>query len=170
MDTMKRMGRPTKYKKRFIKEAEEYLQECKNARKVPFLEEFSGRIGVSEDSVKRWTEANEDFCGAIERIKDHQRLALKTLGLKSPSVIIFLLKANHGMIETEKIQHEGSEGEPLSIIFTDSTTWKRAKENRKKLEQINGVAKAQVQPQKATEVTDGYDWMGYNGMGGAIDS
>lgn len=158
MNTVKRLGRPTKYKKRFIKEAEKYLQECKNARKVPFLEEFSGRIGASEDSIKRWTEANEEFCGAVDRIMDHQRLALKTLGLKSPAVIIFLLKANHGMIETEKIQHEGRGGGPIeSIIFTDVATWKRAKENRKKLEQENGVAKAQVQPQKATEVADEYD-------------
>lgn len=170
MDTVKRIGRPTKYKKRFIKEAEKYLQECKNARKVPFLEEFSGRIGLSEDSVKRWTEANEDFCGAVDRIMDHQRLVLKTLGLKSPAVLIFLLKANHGMIETEKIQHEVKGDEPVSIIFTDPATWERAEENRKKLEQTNGVAKAQVQPPKATEVADGYDWTGYSNMGSAVDS
>lgn len=123
------MGRPTKYKKEFIKEAEKYLDECENARKVPFLEEFAGLIEVSTDSVKRWTEANEDFCTAIERIKDYQCLALKKLGLKSPRMLIFLLKANHGMIETSKIQHEGSVGKPLNIIFTDVASWKRPKDN-----------------------------------------
>src|SRR3990172_7858317 len=104
--SMTKMGRPTKYKKEFIKEAEKYLQECENARKVPFLEEFASRIGVSTDSVKRWTEANKDFCWAIERIKDY-----------------------HEMIETSKIQHEGSVSKPLNIIFTDVATWKRAKDN-----------------------------------------
>lgn len=123
------MGRPTKYKREFIKEAEKYLDECEDTRKVPFLEEFASRIGVSTDSVKRWTEANEDFCGAIERIKDYQCLALKKLGLKSPAMLIFLLKANHGMIETSKIQHEGSVSKPLNIIFTDVRTWGRAKAN-----------------------------------------
>ena len=127
--SMTKMGRPTKYKKEFIKEAEKYLQECENARKVPFLEEFASRIGVSTDSVKRWTEANKDFCWAIERIKDYQRMALITLGLKSPAMLIFLLKANHGMIETSKIQHEGSVSKPLNIIFTDVDTWKRSKAN-----------------------------------------
>ena len=132
MDTIKRIGRPTKYKKRFIKEAEKYLQECKSVRKVPFIEEFAGRIGVSEDSVRRWTEANEDFCGAIERIKDHQRLTLKTLGLKSPAVIIFLLKANHGIIEAEKIQHQGKGDESPNIKFTDVATWRPAEANKLK--------------------------------------
>lgn len=125
-----KMGRPTKYKREFIKEADNYLLECKNVRKIPFLEEFAERLGVSTDSLKRWSEANEDFCGAVDRIMDHQRLTLKTLGLKSPSVIIFLLKSDHGMIETDRIQHEGKGGEPLSIIFTDVATWKRAKENQ----------------------------------------
>ena len=164
---MRKIGRPTKYQHKFIKEAEIYLQECKTARKVPFIEEFAGQIGVSEDSVKRWTEANEDFCGAIDRIKDHQRLTLMTLGLKSPAMLIFLLKANHGMIETEKIQHEGTKGEPLSIIFTDSKTFDRAEENRKKLEQTNRVRETQVQFQKSTAVVDGSDWPDYSGM--AVD-
>lgn len=127
---MTKMGRPTKYKKSFIKKAENYLEECKNTREIPFLEEFAERLGVSLDSLKRWSETNEDFCGAINRIMDYQRRTLKTLGLKSPAVIIFLLKANHGMIEASKIQHESKDGEPLSIIFTDVATWKRAKENQ----------------------------------------
>lgn len=127
---MTKMGRPTKYKKSFIKEADNYLIECKNTRKMPFLEEFAERLGVSLDSLKRWSEANEDFCGAVDRIMDYQRRTLKTLGLKSPAVIIFLLKANHGMIEASKIQHESKDGEPLNIIFTDPATWKRAEKNQ----------------------------------------
>lgn len=138
---MTKMGRPTKYKKEFIKEAEKYLDECENARKVPFLEEFAGRIGVSQDSVKRWTEANEDFCGAIERIKDYQRMALITLGLKSPAMLIFLLKANHGMIETSKIQHEGSGGKPLNIIFTGVGLGNRQKPMDKNDQALIGTIK-----------------------------
>ena len=128
--SMTKMGRPTKYRKSFIKEAEKYLQDCKNARKVPFLEEFAVRIGVSEDSVQRWVKAKEEFCGAVERIKDRQCMELKLMGLKYPSVLIFLLEADHGMVRAGRIQHEGSVSKPLNIIFTDSATWKRAKENQ----------------------------------------
>lgn len=123
---MTKIGRPSKYRKSFIKAAEKYLEECINARKAPFLEELAMRLAISEDSIRRWSEANDDFCGAIDRIKNYQKLALMKLGLKSPSFIIFLLKANHGMIEAEKIQHEGKEDKPLNIIFTDVDTWKHA--------------------------------------------
>jgi len=32
---------------------------------------------------------------------------------------IFLLKANHGFIETEKVQHTGVDGNPLEIVFVN---------------------------------------------------
>lgn len=120
------MGRPTKYKRGFIKEAEKYLEECIAAGKIPFIEEFAVRIGVSEDSIQRWVKAKEDFCGAIEQIKDRQCMDLKVMGLKYPSVLIFLLEADHGMVRAGRVRHEESGGKPLNIIFTDSATWKRA--------------------------------------------
>lgn len=161
---MGKIGRPTKYKHEFIKIAEDYLQECKNMKKIPFLEEVAIKIGVSEKTVSRWSEANDDFCLAIEDITLYQKMALKTLGLgkNTTQMAIFLLKANHGLIETEKIQHESSGGEPLSIIFTDVATWKRAKENSNKLEHTNGVVKEQVISQNATEVLGSNDWTDYN--------
>ncbi len=129
------MARPTKYRPRYIKTARNYLEECKNQKKIPFLEELAGRIGVSEDTLTRWSKANEDFCGTVDRIMDHQRMAIKVMGLKSPSMLIFLLEANHGMMRTERIQHEGKDGGPIeSIIFTDVATWRRAKENQQKNE------------------------------------
>lgn len=138
-------------------------------KKIPFLEEVAIKIGVSEKTIGRWSEADEEFCLAIEDITLYQKMALKNLGLgkNTTQMAIFLLKANHGLIETEKIQHEGSKEEPISIIFTDSATWKRAEENRKKLEQANGVEKTQVRPQKATEVAGGYDWTDYGQL--AVD-
>jgi len=123
------MGRPTKYKKEFIKEAEIYLDECEKQRKIPFIEELAKRLEVTKMTVWNWTEAHPDFLYAVEKIKDHQCMALQTLGLKSPAMLIFLLEANHGMMRTERIQHEGKSEEPLSIIFTDVATWKRAKDN-----------------------------------------
>ena len=158
------MARPTKYRKSFIKEAANYLNECRNARKVPFLEEFAERIGTTDRTLRNWTEAHEEFLPAVEEIKDHQRLALKTLGLKSPSVIIFLLKADHGMIETEKIQHESSGTEPWNIIFTDVATWKRAEENRKRLEKLDNetVPIPEVQPGESSGGIGGYDSTNYS--------
>ena len=129
------MARPTKYRKRFIKTARDYLEECKNQKKIPFLEELASKIEVTEQTLHNWSEAHEEFLMPIDKIMDHQRMALKVMGLKSPSVIIFLLETNHGMMRTERIQHEGKDGGPIeSIIFTDVATWRRAKENQQKNE------------------------------------
>ena len=127
------MGRPTKYRPRFIKTARNYLEECKNQKKIPFLEELASKIKVTERTLSNWGEANEGFLQAVEEIMDHQRMAIKVMGLKSPSMLIFLLKANHGMMRTEKRQHEGPNGGPVeSIIFTDVATWRHAEENKLK--------------------------------------
>ena len=129
------MARPTKYRKRFIKTARNYLEECKNQKKIPFLEELASKLHCCEKTLIAWGEANEGFLLAVDEIMDHQRMALKVMGLKSPSVIIFLLEANHKMIRTERLQHEGPNGGPIeSIIFTDVATWRRAKENQQKNE------------------------------------
>lgn len=89
------------------------------------------------------------------------------------SMAIFLLKANHRMIETEKVQHVGDETEPMTIIFTDSATWRRAKENRKRLEESSGIkdpAKSQVPPQQTPEAVDGYEWTDFTKSQQAIDN
>ena len=129
------MARPTKYRPKYIKTAENYLVECKNQHKLPFLQELAGRIGVNKRTLSRWGEANDKFSLALEDIMDYQCMAIQTLGLKSPSMLIFLLETNHGMIRTERLQHEGKDGGPIeSIIFTDVATWRRAKENQQKNE------------------------------------
>jgi hypothetical protein len=155
------MARPTKYKKSHIKIAEHYLNECKNNRKVPFLEELASRIGVTEKTLWNWSKARQGFLLAIEKIMDHQRLTLKTLGLKSPHVITFLLEANHGMIRTERLQHTGTKEEPLTLIFTDSDTYKKHIESKKRLEALEkNRAKDQKTYQNAESV-GGYDWTPY---------
>lgn len=159
------MGRPTKYRGKYLKSAEKYLKECCAKQKIPFIQELSMQLGINDDTLNEWCKAREDFSATIKRVKDYQKMRLMDDGLASrvnSTMAIFLLKANHNMIETQRIQNTGDETEPLTIIFTDSATWKRSEENRKKLEQTNTVAKPQVQPQKATEVAGGYDWTDYS--------
>jgi hypothetical protein len=146
------MARPTKYKDSFVKVAEDYLDECRSGKKVPFLEELAARLDVTEKTILNWSKAREEFFLAIEKIMDHQRMALKTLGLKSPHVITFLLEANHGMMRTERIQHTGPKEEPLTLIFTDSATFKKHEENKARLEALNN---------KEPEVAGKYDWSDY---------
>lgn len=85
-----------------------------------------------------------------------QRMILKQLCISKGTHAagpIFLLKANHGFIETEKIQHVGAGEEPLTLIFTDVETFKKHEESVKRLE-----------AQKTKDPVDvrGHDWTDYS--------
>ncbi len=112
-------GRPTKYKKEFIEAIEKYYKNCINKAQIPYIEDIALLLGVDEATVWRWSEAKPDFCNAIDRIKLLQKKQLKRLALKSPYGAIFLLKANHGLIETEKVLHGGiREEEPITLVVS----------------------------------------------------
>ena len=101
------------------------------------------QLGVNDDTLNEWCKAREDFSATIKGIKDYQKMRLMgdgLLGKVNSTMAIFLLKANHNMIETQRIQNTGDETEPLTIIFTDVATWRQSIENRKRLEYTNGVA------------------------------
>lgn len=114
-------GRPTKYKNEFTKVAEDYVAECKRDKKVPWIEEIAARLGVSEMTIWRWSKANKDFCYAVDNIKNHQKLALKTIGLsKNPTqMAIFLLKANHDLYDKHEVKHTSDGDKPIRIVFSD---------------------------------------------------
>jgi len=157
------MARPTKYKDEFVKAAEDYLDECRANKRVPWLEELAARLDVTEQTIWNWTKEREEFFDAVDKIKDHQRMALKTLGLKSPHVITFLLEANHGMMRTEKRQIETPDGEGLTLIFTDSETFKRHKANKARLEAQNNKSTAnnKVYNGEGSEQVGGFNWDNY---------
>ena len=82
-----------------------------------------------------WCDAQEKLMQEKDRLMTLQEMELKHIGLSkqaNPAMAIFILKTDHGKIETEKIQHEGKGGEPISIIFTDSETYRRAEANQHK--------------------------------------
>lgn len=163
------MGRPTKYRRKCLKIIENYLLECFTKHKIPFIQEISMRLGVNDDTLNEWCKVNRDFSATIKRVKDYQKMRLMDDGLSgkvNTSMAIFLLKANHGLIETQRIQNTGDEEEPMTIIFTDSATWKRAEENRKKLQESSGikdVPESKVPSQKISKVPSSYDWTDFSG-------
>ena len=112
-------GRPTKYKKEFIVDTDKYFKNCINKGQMPYIEDIAMLLGVDETTIWRWSEAKSDFCNAISKIKLLQKLQLKRLVAKSPSGAIFLLKANHGLIEAEKVLHGGTpEEEQITLVIS----------------------------------------------------
>lgn len=123
-------GRPTKYKKKYIKMVDEYLKTCgKQNEKLPKKSEYARYIGVNDNTLDNWCNEKDEegnpvhpeFLCAIKRIEEAQKEQLMDDGMYggkevNSTMAIFLLKCNHGMIETDKHIHEGELNTPLVII------------------------------------------------------
>jgi len=111
----------SKYSTLMLKKAEEYYKECvSDQKKMPYMEELGLKLGVDTDTINNWgnDERIEKF-GTIKRnIKELQRLRLMQRGLESnkPVMSIFLLKANHGFVETNK---QINESDHIQIVVSD---------------------------------------------------
>lgn len=109
-------GRPSSYDDSFIDKVDEYiLTTGRESTELPTVEGFARYINVDSDTINNWAEAKDEednrihpeFFGAIKVLKSRQREQLMNDGLYggkevNSTMAIFLLKANHGMIETEK--------------------------------------------------------------------
>ena len=119
------MGRPTDYDPQFdyISAANEYLSTCgREQTKLPKIEEFCDQIGIDDDTAVEWQKKYpaSNFSAAIKRIRQLQKNELIDDGLfggkeVNPGMAIFLLKANHGMIETEKRILAGDGEKPVQF-------------------------------------------------------
>jgi hypothetical protein len=118
---MAKRGRPTDYRKEHVEFVEDYLKECDEKQVMPFMEEVARRLDVYEDTITNWGKKHKEFLGAIKKLKQMQKMTLKASGLTqafNPTMCIFLLKANHGFVETEKKLHEHT-GD-VKIVLHDS--------------------------------------------------
>ena len=126
---MNKGGRPTKYYDGVIDKIDEYLTTVgREQTKLPTRYGFSQFIGVNDDTLVEWENKKENdklvypkFSATIKRIDKAQKEQLMDDGLYggrevNAAMAIFLLKANHNLIETERKEIEAS----LRIIFHES--------------------------------------------------
>jgi hypothetical protein len=101
-------GRPTTYKPEYALKIDEYLATCSPEQMIiPTIEGFCLFIGSYPEKVKRWCRRFKMFRLAIQKLKMKQKEYLMNLGLFGgreigQAMAIFLLKANHKMVETSK--------------------------------------------------------------------
>ena len=123
------MARPSTYDstKDYKKLADEYLATCgREQTKLPKISEFCREyIGANEDTVNNWlkdeAKENKELIGAIKRVKEAQSEQLQDDGLyggkeANVAMAIFLLKANHGLIEAGRLELVGKDGEPIQFL------------------------------------------------------
>lgn len=140
---MARTGRPTKYKKKYIKMIDEYIESCKDeiektskyegsqgsidydirlTVKLPTIEGFALFIGVVVSTLYEWRKDHDDFSKALEMLKDIQKERLISKGLAgqyNSTICSLILSSNHGMARKSDLM---SGGEPLkgnTIVVRD---------------------------------------------------
>lgn len=127
-------GRPCEYCAKAVEievKTNKYLNDCrgKNGTKpaIPFLEELADILDVDTETLSNWANKKKEddslehpqFFDTWKKIKNYQKLLLlkRTLGRFNPSGAIFQLKANHGMIETEKTILAGSTNKDEKLVI-----------------------------------------------------
>lgn len=85
---------------------------------IPTVEGLALLLEVDDDTLVDWAEKHEDFAKEYRRLKMSQKVQLINGGAFggkeiNASMFIFLLKANHNMIETTREEHTGKDGKDL---------------------------------------------------------
>lgn len=129
------MARPTKLTKEVVDKAIAYYDSKKLAKETPFVEELAiYYLDIDRHTVNDWCNKADDkkylkgvsanqrallqqFSSTIKRLADMQLLFLKIRGLKDKgnAMAIFLMKANHNMVETNRYEHSGPGGQPMEF-------------------------------------------------------
>lgn len=117
-------GRPTKFNDEILTKTRSYYQRHVNPKDgkvtIPYVQELAIILDISRETMNQWEENIPEFSDTIKRIKNLQELRLlqRTLS-KNPTGAIFQLKANHGMMETDKQILQGSPQNPINLSITD---------------------------------------------------
>lgn len=118
-EDIKHAGQPTKYNETIVGKLQQYVSSCgREATELPTIEGFANYIDVDADTIGNWGDAFPEFFGAIKKLKDKQKNQLINDGLYggkevNQAMAIFLLKANHGMVETSRMEVTGENGGPI---------------------------------------------------------
>ena len=102
---------------------EDYINECRLKRLVPYREEMCDRLDITKETMNQWTKEGGryykyTFSDLIKKLDNLQEKALLHGGLTNQfnvTMSIFLLKTKHKYIETDRLQHVGQDGQPIKL-------------------------------------------------------
>ena len=126
-------GRPCKYcqdKERYQKLVEDYLKQINESAKpaIPWVEELALLLDIDDETLTNWSNKknNDEYehpelYATFRKLKTTQKFRLKqrALGRFNPHGALYLLNADHKVIQTNKEVLSSEENEPLKIIIVD---------------------------------------------------
>lgn len=113
-------GRPTKYSKRILEKAREYLKTYEDhGDVVPHVEGIAEMCGVSTATIYNWAGDHPEFLETLQLCKSKQARALINKGLTGAfqPTIVKLMLANHGYREKSDHVLTGNGGGPVEFTL-----------------------------------------------------
>lgn len=123
-----KVGRPTIYTPKAIDKINEYLQEATPENmEIPTVEGIALKLGINRDTLYEWAKVHPEFSDTLEKLKMLQKKYLINTGIFggkeiNQTIVALLLKVNHDMIETNRTELTGKDGESLVIVKDGSST------------------------------------------------
>ncbi len=114
-------GRPSKYRNEMIGKIGEYISMCNRENmQLPTTEGLCIYLGIRTTQLYSYAKKYSEFSQAIKEIAIRQKTQLMNDGMYggkevNAGMAIFLLKANHGMVETERKLISFDKDAPLNI-------------------------------------------------------
>lgn len=98
--------------------ADEYIKECKESGKVPFLVGLANRLEIDASTLSDWAKENTAYAKVIKRVKQHAEEGLINKGLNEnkPVFPIFLLKSVFQYQEAANKLHVTTNGQ-LGVVM-----------------------------------------------------
>lgn len=127
-------GRPTKYIDEMPGRVDEYLASCEDSVtsggsqlirdvNLPSVQGLAVFFEVSTKTIYNWADDHPEFLHALEKVEAEQGQRLINNGLSgnyNPTIAKLLLMSNHGVSESQNINHTGVTL-PTEIVITAPT-------------------------------------------------
>lgn len=119
MKHSKPFGRPSEYDPSFVELAITYMDSCgREQTELPTMEGLALTLGCDDTTLLKWGSEHSDFLATIKDLKAKQKAQLINDGMYggkevNSTMAIFLLKANHNMVETSRTELTGKDGKDL---------------------------------------------------------
>jgi len=100
-----------------------YIDSCSREQtELPTIEGLAISLGVNTDTIVEWEKKYPEFSATIKELKEKQKNQLINDGMYggkevNSTMAIFILKCNHGMIETERKMLVGADGKDLKGLI-----------------------------------------------------
>lgn len=132
---MTMITKPTKYTPELIEKIHTYFEEAVPTNmRIPTVEGLALKLGINRDTLYDWEKKHKEISDTLALIKLKQKEYLTEIGIFggkeiNANIVALFLKANHGMIETERREIGGVEGRKIEINVVEEDKKKFTEEN-----------------------------------------